>query len=91
MADERDGNNLTAFLAGFVLGAVLAGGAGGAFLLIQNDRLRREIAHRADEAQMMAALAAQQEADAHAMLAEARRKGREAREALEKLKGGEKP
>jgi hypothetical protein len=91
MSDDRRDNSVTAFLMGFMLGALLAGGGSAAFLYAQLQRTRAE----AEEARMMAAeaeaVARRQAEVARKAEMEARENERKAMLAVEKMLKDAKP
>ena len=80
MADDRGDPRVSSFLAGFLVGSLLAGGTATGYFVWQEYRLAQEAKRRAAEATYLRTIAAAQQtlAEAHLQAAEAARDRAEA-------------
>jgi hypothetical protein len=82
--ERRDGNTLVAFLAGFAVGALIAGGGMGAYFFTQSQRVQAELEEMRAMAEAQRAMA---EAEARAAHAAARQAEAELKKIKAELKG----
>jgi hypothetical protein len=86
MAEERGDSRVSSFLAGFLVGMLLAGGGTGAYWVWQEARLARVAEQRAAEAAVLRARTAVARAEAEAAHDMAVKERERAEEALKKAK-----